>query len=87
MKEVMPMETFKSFSISPVDGQKDIWELCKRGLNGAKVVVAYLKYKSSNGFFIESVGMRLIESGTPEAFEWVSAWANYQTVKKRLEEK
>ena len=79
------METFKNFEIIPAKDKKDTWEINK--YNGtSKFVIGYLIWSKNNEFSINSVGMRLIESGVIEAFEWISAWVSYQTIKKRLEE-
>ena len=79
------MEKFKEFGIEQV-GQ-NLWNLSKYYPDGAThFVIANIEYEPNElGFKISSIGMRLIEYGYNELFEWIFAWTEYEKTKRRLE--
>ena len=80
------MEKFKEFVIAPVDGMcKNSWELRRYSPdNSTHIIIAFIRYKNDS-FNIESVAMRLLKYGTSEMKQWVLAWVNYRSIKRRLE--
>ena len=79
------LEKFKQFTIENMGLCKNSWEVRRYSPDGSThIVLAFIRYENES-FSIDSIGMRLLQYGTPDMNKWIIAWVEYQKVKRILE--